>query len=112
MKKIILILMFIAAANVFANAQNKVEIINLEGRDYTVSKILPKEIIGTYNYEEKGEPIVKIGTEGRYRYTLLIQYGAGGGNYKADSYNLMDVTILKNEGIAMIYGERIMKLKQ
>lgn len=147
MKKMILVLMFVVAAAAFANPQNKVETINLKGKDYTVSKTLPSEIIGTYKYEEKGEPIVQInadgaglfqphgvaaipikiwidvddkgeprrqvGSEQRYRYTLLIQYGEGGdGNYKAGSYDLLDVTMLKDKGIAVILGERIMKLKQ
>ena len=137
------ICVFLAAA--FVSAQEKVETINLQGKDYTVSKILPKEIEGTYRYEDKKEPIVQIngdgtglfqphgmpaipikiwidvdekgvprkevGTEQRYRYTLLIQYGeGGGGNYKAGSYDLLDVTMLKDEGIAMILGERIKKL--
>ena len=147
MKKIILTFLFIAAANVFAAAQNKIETINLQGRDYTVSKDLPDEIEGLYEYEgkkapiveinadgtgrfqphgmpaipikvwidvdDKGEPRKEVGNEKRYRYTLLIQYGeGGGGNYKAGSYDLLDATVLKDEGIVMILGERIMKLKK
>ena len=115
------------------------------GKDYTVSKEMPDEILGIYKYGEKGEPEIEIkkdgtgffqphkmlkipikiwtdvdekgvprrevGTEQRYRYTLLIQYGeGGGGNYKAGSYDLLDVTMLKDRGIAMILGERIRKL--
>lgn len=146
MKRSILFLASVFIATAYVSAQDKVETINLQGKDYTVSKTLPKEIIGTYRYEEKGEPIVQInddgtglfqphglaaipikiwidvdakgeprreiGTEKRYRYTLLIQYGQGGdGNYKAGSYDLLDVTMLKDEGIATILGERVMKLK-
>jgi hypothetical protein len=153
MKKTILALALVLAAllAVFAQAQEekdakKVETINLMGKDYTVSKVLPDEIIGIYQYEEKSEPEIEIkkdgtgffqphkmpkipiriwidvdekgvprrevGIEQRYRYTLLIQYGeGGGGNYKADSYDLLDVTMLKDQGIAMILGERIRRLK-
>lgn len=120
------------------------EIINLKGRDYTVSGELPGEIVGIYRYEH-GEPIVEIradgtglfqphgrpaipiriwvdvdehgiprremGSELRYRYTLLIQYGDGGdGNYPPGSYDLMDATMLKDDGIAVVLGERIRML--
>lgn len=126
-------------------AAGKVESISLKGRDYTVSPELPGEILGTYRYEEKSEPIVEIradgtglfqphgmpaipiriwidvdqngvprrevGSELRYRYTLLVQYGAGGdGNYPAGGYNLLDVTMLKDDGIAVVLGERIRRL--
>lgn len=118
------------------------ETIELMGDSYSVSKTLPEEIIGTYNYDGKGAPIVQIntdgtgvfqphgmpaipiqiwihtdangephrqvGTEQRYRYTLLIQYGEGGdGNYPAGKYDLIDVTMLKDEGRAVVLGERI-----
>ncbi len=149
MKTLILIsLLTIAVCSpIAAQDQDKVEVINLMGRDYTVSKKLPDEIIGKYLYEDKGAPIIEIrrdgtgifqphiaaeiplkiwidvdekgqprierGTELRYRYTLLIQYGPGGGeNYKEGAYDLLDVTMLKDEGIAMILGERIRRLKQ
>lgn len=149
MKTLILIsLLTIAVCSpIAAQDQDKVEVINLMGRDYTVSKKLPDEIIGKYLYEDKGAPIIEIrrdgtgifqphiaaeiplkiwidvdekgqprierGTELRYRYTLLIQYGpGGGGNYKEGAYDLLDVTMLKDEGIAMILGERIRRLKQ
>lgn len=151
MNRIILALTLVLTTmllTVSAQAQDakKVETINLNGKDYTVSKELPDEIIGVYKYEEKGEPEIEIkndgtgffqphkmpkipiriwidvdekgvprrevGTEQRYRYTLLIQYGeGGGGNYKADSYDLLDVTMLKDQGFAMILGERIRRLK-
>lgn len=128
-----------------ALAWGKVDTINLQGDDYTVSTELPQEILGLYRYEGQGEPIVEIradgtgvfqphgmpaipirvwiavdengvprrevGTEQRYRYTLLIQYGeGGGGNYPAGGYDLLDVTMLKDEGKAMILGERIRSL--
>jgi hypothetical protein len=142
-KELILSLMLLAAP--FAVADNAVEVINLKGDDYTVSKALPEEIIGLYKYEGKGEPIVEIRSNGtglfqphgvpaipikiwinvdengephrqigtglRYRYTLLIRYGEGGdGNYPAGGYDLMDVTMLKDQGVAMIYGERTRQL--
>lgn len=139
--------LFVCATSVFAQdtAAVKIETINLMGRDYTVSKELPEEILGEYLYEGKKEPIVLIrkdgtgifqphmsakipikiwidvdekgkprvqrGTELRYRYTLLIQYGpGGGGNYKQDAYDLLDVTMLKDDGRAVILGERTRKL--
>jgi len=127
-----------------ANAQ-QTETVNLKGRDYTVSRTLPGEILGRYLYEGKGEPVVEIradgtgvfqphgmpaipiriwidvdengaprrevGSELRYRYTLLVQYGDGGdGNYPPGGYDLLDVTMLKDEGIALVLGERIRKL--
>lgn len=128
-----------------AGAQENPEVINLKGRDYTVSRALPGEILGKYFYEGKGEPIVEVradgtgvfqphdvpaipiriwidvdekgaprrevGSELRYRYTLLVQYGeSSNGNYPSGSYGLLDATMLKDEGIAMVLGERIRRL--
>lgn len=57
---------------------------------------------------ESGVPHRQVGTELRYRYTLLIQYGeGGGGNYPAGKYDLLDVTMLKDDGRAVVLGERI-----
>lgn len=57
--------------------------------------------------DESGEPRRQVGTEQRYRYTLLIQYGAGGGgNYAEGAYDLMGVTMLKDRGVAIVLGER------
>lgn len=130
----------------FASIAADFETIEIMGDSYTVSKTLPDEVIGTYEYEGKGEPIVQInadgtglfqphgmptipikiwidvddqgvprrqvGTELRYRYTLLIQYGAGGdGNYPSGKYDLMGVTMLKDEGKALVFGERVRYLK-
>jgi hypothetical protein len=142
---IVLTALLVCSASALAQdaAKSKVEMINLMGRDYTVSRELPEEILGEYLYEGEKEPIVLIrndgtgifqphmsakipikiwidveengkprierGTELRYRYTPLIQYGPGGGNYKQDAYDLLDVTMLKDEGKAMILGERIKK---
>lgn len=45
-------------------------------------------------------------------YTLIIQYGAGGdGNYPAGKYDLLGVTMLKDEDKAIVLGERIRFLK-
>jgi hypothetical protein len=40
------------------------EKIEIMGDSYTVSKTLPEEILGTYHYEGKGEPIVQINADG------------------------------------------------
>ncbi len=148
MKNTFILFTILTVLAITAVAQsNDVEIINLKGRDYTVSKELPDEIIGVYKFEAKGEPIVEIrkdgtglfqphmvdpipikiwvdvddkgvprrevGTSERYRYTLLIQYGpGGGGNYKEGDYDLLDVTMLKDDGRAVILGERIRKLNE
>jgi hypothetical protein len=140
------LLCVLALASLPAVAKGPVETINLHGDDYTVSTQLPDEVLGRYEYEGNGEPIVEInadgtglfqphgmpaipmrvwvdvdadgvprrevGTEQRYRYTLLIQYGEGGdGNYPAGKYDLLGVTMLKDEGKAIILGERIRSLK-
>ena len=141
--KTMLVLGFLFYAN-FTNAQN-VEKIELKGTTYTVTQDFPKEILGRYLYEKKGEPIVELnengeglfqphmtapikikfwidcddtgklrkkeGIEGRYQYTLLIQYLDGtNGNYPAGGYDLMGVLIAKDLGNAIIYGERYKKL--
>jgi len=46
------------------NAQTKVESIDLKGTTYTVTKNFPNEIIGLYNYEGIGAPIVKLDGNG------------------------------------------------
>ena len=63
MKKIVLILgVFVIIFS--ANAQ-KVEQIYVIGNSYTVSKIFPKEIIGTYTYEGKGgNPKILLNDDG------------------------------------------------
>jgi len=139
------LLVVLAMVSNVAGAQEKPEVINLKGHDYTVSRTLPGEILGRYLYEGNGEPIVEIradgtgvfqphdvpaipiriwidvdekgtprrevGSELRYRYTLLVQYGeSSNGNYPSGSYGLLDVTMLKDEGIAMVLGERIRRL--
>lgn len=129
-----------------ANAQNKVERIELKGEVFTVTTEFPKEILGRYLYEGKREPIVQLnsdgtglfqphdvapvkikfwidcdengtirvqkGAEGRYQYTLLVQYLDGSnGNYAPGKFDLMGVLIVKNEGQAIIYGERYKSLQ-
>jgi hypothetical protein len=145
MNRYALLATLLLAGGPLVASANDVEAIELKGDTYTVSRALPSEIIGTYHYEGKGDPIVQInadgtglfqphgmpaipiqiwidtddsgeprrqvGTELRYRYTLLIQYGAGGGgNYPAGSYDLMGVTMLKDQGIAIVLGERTRQL--
>ena len=146
MKQYLLIALTFAAFTPLVSMPADLEKIEIMGDSYTVSKSLPDEIIGNYEYEGKGEPIVQInadgtglfqphgmppipikiwidvddsgvprrevGTEQRYRYTLLIQYGSGGdGNYPAGKYDLLGVTMLKDEGKALVLGERIRYLK-
>lgn len=146
MKRYLLLALTLAAFAPLSAMSSDVEKIELKGDTYTVSKSLPDEIIGRYDYEGKGEPIVQInadgtglfqphgmapipikvwidvddsgtprrqvGTEQRYRYTLLIQYGeGGGGNYPAGNYDLLGVTMLKDEGKALVLGERVRYLK-
>lgn len=146
MKRYLLVALTLAAFTPLAAMSADLEKIEIMGDSYTVSTSLPDEIIGKYDYEGKGEPIVQInadgtglfqphgmapirikiwidvddngvprrevGTEQRYRYTLLIQYGDGGdGNYPAGKYDLLGVTMLKDEGKALVLGERIRYLK-
>ncbi len=57
--------------------------------------------------DENGIIRKQQGIEGRYQYTLLIQYLDGNnGNYPVGKYDLMGVTVLKDLGRAVIYGER------
>ena len=57
--------------------------------------------------DENGIIRKQEGIEGRYQYTLLIQYLDGeNGNYPAGKYDLMGVTVLKDLGRSVIYGER------
>ena len=128
-------------AIVFLHAQSTVIKIDLKGKIYTVSPKIPKEIVGVYLYERKGEPKVvlnsngtgsfqphgvapismkfwvdcdengvwrkKEGINGRYQYTLLVQWQSGtNGNYPFNGYDLMPVAVVIDEGYALIYGER------
>jgi hypothetical protein len=44
-------------------------------------------------------------------YTLLVRYGeGGGGTYRAGSFDLLEVAIRRDEGIALVQGERIRRL--
>ncbi|MFI5451163.1 hypothetical protein ACHMWN_03310 [Pedobacter sp. UC225_61] len=147
MKKITLTLVVLIFSLGFVFAQSDVISIDLKGTKYTVSKKIPKEIIGEYLYEKKGEPKVVLnadgtgsfqphmvppisikywidcdakgvirkteGINGRYQYTLLIQYLDGkNGNYPVNSYDLMGVTVLTDQGQAVIYGERYKALNK
>ena len=141
MKLIALIFVGLFGIAQVSNAQSEVEKIDLMGKVYTVTKNFPKEILGKYLYEGKGEPIVQLsengeglfqphmqspikikfwidcdekgtirkqeGIEGRYQYTLLIQYADGNnGNYPVGKYDLMGVAVLTDLKRAVIYGER------
>lgn len=137
----IIILVLFGGAYKISFAQTAVETIEVMGKTYTVTKNFPKEILGKYLYEGKGDPIVLLnengeglfqahqvppikikfwidcdengivrkqeGVQGRYQYTLLIQYAESSGRaYVAGQYNLMGVAVLKDLGRAVIYGER------
>lgn len=130
------------------NAQ-KVENLTVMGNSYSVSKVFPQEIIGTYTYEGNGgSPKVllkndgtgyfephgvgavtikfwidcepngewrkQVGGNGRYQYTLVIQYQEGGTskNYENGKFDLMAVTIVTDLGRAVIYGERYKPLSR
>lgn len=44
-------------------------------------------------------------------YILLVRYGeGGGGSYRAGSFDLLDVAVRRDEGIAVVQGERIRRL--
>lgn len=63
--------------------------------------------------DEKGVIRKQQGSEGRYQYTLLIQYlNSDNGNYSSGKYDLMDVAILRDLKRVVIYGERYMDLKK
>lgn len=54
-----------------------------------------------------GNPHREIGNELRYRYTLLVQYGVSNNtNYRAGEYDLFGVTMLKDEGIAVVFDRK------
>ena len=61
--------------------------------------------------DENGDWRKQKGINGRYQYTLLIQYLDGdNGNYPVNGYDLMGVAVLPDEGQAVIYGERYKSL--
>jgi hypothetical protein len=144
MKYLILFFLLFGVTQV-SQAQSEIEKIDLMGTTYTVTKNFPQEILGTYLYEKKGEPIVELnengegvfqphssspikinfwidcdengtirkkeGAEGIYQYTILIQFLDGNNrNYPVGNYDLMGVTIRRDLGYAIIYGERFKPL--
>lgn len=64
MKKIIQTLFCTFLLNGLIIAQNKVETVDLMGKTYTVTKVIPPEIVGTYRYEGEGDPKVLINDDG------------------------------------------------
>lgn len=60
MKKLFIFLNLLIIGLCFSYAQKKVEKIELNGDTYTVTKTFPKEILGKYLYEKKGDPIVEL----------------------------------------------------
>lgn len=55
--------------------------------------------------DANGRPMLEVG-EGGHRYTLVVEYGAGGdGNYPPGSYDFFDVSFFKR-GVASMLGER------
>lgn len=143
-----LLLSFIVSLTVGTVSAQKVEKLTVMGDTYTVTKVFPPEIIGTYTYEGNGgDPKVllktdgtgyfqphgvapvnikfwidcepngnwrkQVGGNGRYQYTLVIQYQDGGTskNYENGKFDLMGVTIVTDLGRVVIYGERYKPLK-
>lgn len=70
--------------------------------------VAPVNILFWIDCDEKGNWRKQMGGNGRYQYTLVIQYKDGGTskNYENGKYDLMGVTIVKDLGRAVIYGER------
>ena len=69
--------------------------------------VAPIKIKFWIDCDENGVIRKQQGMEGRYQYTLLIQYLDGtNGNYPKGKYDLMGVAVLKDLGRAVIYGER------
>lgn len=64
MRKIVLLIVCFLGFMHFTYAQTKVESIEVMGDTYTVCKDFPKEIIGKYLYEGKGEPIILLNDDG------------------------------------------------
>jgi hypothetical protein len=64
MKINLVILLFAVSFVKHSFAQTKVESFNLLGTEYTVTKNFPDDIIGLYNYEGVGEPIIKLESNG------------------------------------------------
>ena len=63
MKKLIILFAIFLGFGI-ANAQTKLEKIELRGKTYTVSKEFPSEILGKYLYDKVGEPIVELNANG------------------------------------------------
>jgi hypothetical protein len=118
-----------------------VDSIQLNGQTIWKTSVIPKELIGRYLYEKKGEPIIQLNADGtglfqahmvppipirywllatktgeavkqtggsNYRYTIVVQYGpGGGGNYPEGSYDGMDWTWIAEQGCSNILGERL-----
>lgn len=93
------------------NGEPKV-LLNKDGSGYLQPhQTAPINIKFWIDCDEKGNWRKQEGAPGRYQYTLVVQYLDGtNNNYKAGSYDLMGVMILKDLGRASIYGERYKKL--
>jgi hypothetical protein len=64
-----------------------------------------------FDCDEKGVVRKQEGVNGRYSVTLLVRYGESTNrNYATGNYDLMGVTVVKDENYAVIYGERYKKL--
>jgi hypothetical protein len=69
--------------------------------------VAPIKIKFWIDCDETGKWRRQDGIEGRYQYTLLIQYQeSDSGNYPSGKYDLMGVAVLHDLGRAVIYGER------
>lgn len=90
------------------NGEEPIVVLNQDGTGlFQPHGIAPIAIKFWIVCDEAGKPAVIKGTEQRYGYTLVVQYkNSTNGNYPNDGYDLMGCNILKDDGYAVIYGER------
>ena len=88
-------------------------LLNQDGSGYfQPHDVAPVKIKFWIDCEPNGDLRKQIGGNGRYQYTLIIQYLEGGTskNYEYGKYDLMGVTIVTDMGRAVILGERYKSL--
>ena len=83
-------------------------LLNKDGTGYFQRHGVPPTAIKYWiDCDEKGVWRKQVGDEGKYQYTLLVQYlEEKNGNSPTDGYDLMGVMILPKAGYVVILGER------